>query len=333
MLPDNGGRVAGYAGAGVWGSSPSIDKSRGLLFVATGNNYQVPSSVVQCKEQSEQGGGVETGGFTPDHCLDPNNHADSIVAIELDIGKIAWSKHLGGCDVSSSICSNTSTKPAQCVSTPGPDYDFGQAPMVLYLPCSSKSYLNTSCIVVAAQKSGIMWALDCSTGDIVWYERAGPGSALGGSMWGSSTDGKHVFKGISNYYHLDFELKSLHGNDSGTTNGGGWVALDAATGDVKWAIANPAPNIDPNVTEGASTFGPVSTSHGIVWATSFDAHGHVYAIDSRNGAILWEYQTGATVYGRFSIGDSCVFVGNGYNASIALGGTLGKFMHAFCLSL
>ncbi|KAE8701562.1 hypothetical protein F3Y22_tig00110546pilonHSYRG00079 [Hibiscus syriacus] len=41
MLPDNGGRLGGYAGAAVWGSSPAIDTSRRLVYVATGNSTQL----------------------------------------------------------------------------------------------------------------------------------------------------------------------------------------------------------------------------------------------------------------------------------------------------
>ena len=44
----------GYTGNAVWGSSPAIDTKRGQLYIATGNNYSVPQSVLDCVA----GGGI-----------------------------------------------------------------------------------------------------------------------------------------------------------------------------------------------------------------------------------------------------------------------------------
>ncbi|KAL3501364.1 hypothetical protein ACH5RR_035813, partial [Cinchona calisaya] len=49
-VPDNGGKVGGYAGAAIWGSSPSIDVFRGLVYIATGNLYNAPPEVLKCEE-------------------------------------------------------------------------------------------------------------------------------------------------------------------------------------------------------------------------------------------------------------------------------------------
>ena len=38
----------GYTGNAVWGSSPAIDTKRGQVYIATGNNYSVPQSVLDC---------------------------------------------------------------------------------------------------------------------------------------------------------------------------------------------------------------------------------------------------------------------------------------------
>src|SRR5262249_45286136 len=39
MVPDNGGKLGGYSGGGVWGSTPVIDPNRNSVYVGTGNNY------------------------------------------------------------------------------------------------------------------------------------------------------------------------------------------------------------------------------------------------------------------------------------------------------
>ncbi|CAM6110870.1 unnamed protein product [Calypogeia fissa] len=50
MLPDNHGQIGLYAGASVWGSSPSIDASRRLVYIGTGNDYSAPPDVQACEE-------------------------------------------------------------------------------------------------------------------------------------------------------------------------------------------------------------------------------------------------------------------------------------------
>ena len=39
---------ADFTGNAVWGSSPAIDTKRGQVYIATGNNYSVPQSVLDC---------------------------------------------------------------------------------------------------------------------------------------------------------------------------------------------------------------------------------------------------------------------------------------------
>ncbi|KAL2546787.1 uncharacterized protein Fot_16020 [Forsythia ovata] len=48
-LPNNGGKLRGYSGAAIWGSSPSIDIFRGLVYVGTGNLYLAPADFLRCQ--------------------------------------------------------------------------------------------------------------------------------------------------------------------------------------------------------------------------------------------------------------------------------------------
>ncbi len=41
MVPNNYGKIGEYAGAAIWGSSPSIDIPRNHVYIATGNLYSV----------------------------------------------------------------------------------------------------------------------------------------------------------------------------------------------------------------------------------------------------------------------------------------------------
>ncbi|MCO5552472.1 hypothetical protein L7F22_005984 [Adiantum nelumboides] len=300
-----------YYGVAIWGSSPSIDAKRRLVFIATGNNYQVPEDVAICENERAQ-----NNYTTPDTCQDPSNHADSMLALNIDNGNIAWSRKLEAYDVWNLACQLSPTTP-NCPPNLGPDYDFGEAPMIIYLDETSRYHRRTRCIVVASQKSGVVWALDCDTGSIDWSTIAGPGGSFGGASWGSCTDGQRVFTNIINNDQQNFVLAP----GSAITTGGGWVALDARTGTVLWSVAEPS---------GGFAIGPVSMSKGVVFGTSYTSSGDVYALDALTGSILWHGTTGAGIYGGVSISRFCTFVGNGYRNLSFVTPYVGTAVSAFC---
>ncbi len=47
-MPDNGGRTDQYSGGAIW-QPPAIDPRHGTLFIGTGNNYTAPKSVEDCQ--------------------------------------------------------------------------------------------------------------------------------------------------------------------------------------------------------------------------------------------------------------------------------------------
>ncbi|CAK7323037.1 unnamed protein product [Dovyalis caffra] len=311
MLPENNGKRGEYAGAGIWGSSPSIDRTRNLVYIATGNLYSAPLRIRQCQEKQNN----QTVPSNPDECIEPDNHSNSILALNLDSGNIKWYQQLGGYDVWFFACNNLSTP--NCPPGPNPDADFSEAPMMLSV------YVNRTKqdIVAAVQKSGFAWALDRDDGNIIWSTEAGPGGAGGGGYWGAATDTKRVYTNIGNSRSLNFTLKPSKRN----TTTGGWVAMDARNGDILWSTANPS---------NATASGPVTVANGVLFAGSTYKHGPVYAINAKTGRILWSYNTGATVYGGMSVSDGCVYIGNGYEASFGFvmpSYTAGTSLFAFCI--
>ena len=62
-------------------------------------------------------------------------------------------------------------------------------------------------------------------------------------------------------------------------------ALDPKTGDRKWEFVMPTP----------SRGGILTTASNLLF--SGDNEGNVFALDSRNGKLLWRYQLGANLYG------------------------------------
>jgi polyvinyl alcohol dehydrogenase (cytochrome) len=171
MTVDNGGTVGGYSGAAVWGSTPMVDTDRGLVYVATGNNYTVPASVAACQL------------LLPDSptCTDPANRIDAVVALDLSTGAIRWAYQAQYSDNSTNGC----LFGINCQSPRGADNDFAQAPL----------FVNASIgpIVFVGQKSGIGYALDADTGALKWSTRVGYGI-----MWGSATDGYRIYVASGN---------------------------------------------------------------------------------------------------------------------------------------
>jgi outer membrane protein assembly factor BamB len=145
---------------------------------------------------------------------------------------------------------------------------------------------------------------------------AGPGGSSGGAMWGSATDGQVVFTNIVNSGNQVFTL--LPSRQS--TTGGGWVALDAGSGEILWST--PTPDLSGPV-------GPVTVANGVLFTTSHSTHGKYYALDSKSGAILWNFTPNGSVMGGFSVANGCAFVGEG---NTLLGGaTPGRAFYGFCL--
>ncbi|KAL2523113.1 Polyvinylalcohol dehydrogenase [Forsythia ovata] len=304
MLPDNHGKKGEYAGGAIWGSSPSIDIHRNHVYIATGNLYSAPKRIEECQERENN----QTTPTHPDACIEPDNHSNSMLALDMDSGEIKWYRQLGGYDVFFRSCANSSTP--NCPPGPNPDADFGEAPMMLNI------YVNGSKldIVVAVQKSGFAWALRRDNGSLVWSTEAGPGGSVGGGTWGAATDKIRVYTNIANSNKQNFTLLP----SKKVTTDGGWVAMNPTTGRILWSSALP---------DNATT-NPVTIANGVLFAGSTYKTGPIYAINAKNGKILWSYETGASVYGGMSVSKGCIYVGNGYRPPAYTSGTS---LFAFCV--
>ncbi|KAK6280129.1 hypothetical protein POUND7_020396 [Theobroma cacao] len=313
MLPDNVDKRGEYAGAAIWGSSPPIDVRRNLVNIARGNLYSAPKNITDCQERQNNQTEVHA---QPDECVEPENHSDSILALDLDTGKIEWYHQLGGYDIWFFACNNLST--SNCPPGPNPDADFGEAPMILSI------YVNGTKrdIVAAVQKSGFAWALDRDNGNIIWSTEAGPGGLTGGGTWGAATDEKRVYTNIANSDGKNFTLKPSTKN----TTAGGWVAMDANSGQILWSTGDPS---------NGTASGPVTVANGVLFGGSTCRQGPIYAMNAYTGKSLWSYNTGATVYGGSSVRNGYVYVGHGYKVNFGLfnpGFTNGTSLFAFCVS-
>lgn len=294
----------GPSGAGVW-SSPTIDEQSGVLYVATGDNYSDP----------------------------PTDTSDAILAMDLKTGALQWSKQLTEKDAFNTGCA---VPPAtNCPEAKGPDFDFGQPPILVSLGGRQRA-------LVIGQKSGMVHALDPDRkGQILWQTRAGEGSALGGSQWGSAADGSKVYVAISDVGLggvADPKLPQGFRIVLDAKKGGGLHALDLKTGKIAWSAK---PKL--SCPEGSTACSPaqsaaVTAIPGAVFSGALD--GHLRAYSASTGEILWDVDTAhefETVNGKPAHGGSLdaagaavvnglVLVNSGYNQ---FGGMPGNVLLAF----
>ena len=287
----------GPSGVGVW-SAPTLDEKRGLIYVATGDNYSKPETEL----------------------------SDSVVALDLKSGKIAWSKQITEGDAFSGACGRNQE---QC----GPDFDFG-SPAILVTRAGGKQLL------LAGQKSGVVSALDPDKkGEIVWQTRVGVGGTNGGVQWGMSTDGEFVYASVSDLGRMrnPVELSSSPTIDD-PSKGGGLTALRVADGTKVWyAEAKPCPAGSPPGCSPAQP-GALTGIPGAVFSGSVD--GHIRAFAAESGSVLWDFDTTrdfVTVNGVKAHGGSIdgpgavivngmVFINSGYPRN---GGMPGNVLLAF----
>ncbi|MGD1098344.1 MAG: PQQ-binding-like beta-propeller repeat protein [Bryobacteraceae bacterium] len=267
-------------------SSPTIDTKRKLVYVATGDSYTD---------------------------LDVDT-TDAILAFDLDTGHLAWVSQVEANDNFIVSCPSA----ANCPGNPGPDFDFGSSPILRFIGGKE--------ILVASQKSGIVWGLDPEQkGKILWQTRLGVGSMLGGVEWGSAADEQNAYVAIS-----DRIVKS--GGQPGIS------AVRLATGEKVWTT--PAPAVTCATPAGClpGQSAPVSVIPGAVFSGALN--GHFRAYSTADGKILWDFDTvqpfdtvnkveakGGSIDGAGpTIANGMVFTTSGYGS---FGGKPGNVLLAF----
>jgi polyvinyl alcohol dehydrogenase (cytochrome) len=149
----------GPSGVAVW-NSPSIDAKRGQLYIATGDNYSLPTTGL----------------------------SDAVVALDLATGKIKWHHQVLGGDAWNFACVLKSSE--NCPDEASPDFDFG-AGTVLAKAKDGRE------LVLAGQKSGGVYAFNPVDGALVWKQRIGRGGPAGGILFGMAAERGILFVPMS----------------------------------------------------------------------------------------------------------------------------------------
>ncbi len=292
----------GPSGAPVW-STPTVDVKRNAIYVATGDNYSDPTT----------------------------DTSDAVLALERTTGKILWSRQMTANDAYNMSC--VIPGPNNCPESKGPDFDFGQPPILVSLPNGVQE-------LVIAQKSGVAWAIDPEQqGKVLWQTRVGKGGSLGGSQWGSAADDHSMYVAISD---IGFrEAKDASGGGTGKyevdpEKGGGLFALDLVSGKTVWSASPKSCGERKNCSPAQSA--AVSAIPGGVFEGSMDGHFRAYA--SSSGDIVWDFDTaqeydtinggkargGSMDAGGSAIAGGMVYTYSGYGQ---WGGKPGNVLRAF----
>ena len=250
--PDLWGDPSVNAGGGLW-YEPTFD-GKGFMYFGVGNPAPFPGT-------PEKPWGASRPG--------PNLYTNSIVKLDAKTGKMQWHYQLTPHDVY--------------------DWDLQDPPMLV----SS----GGRDLAITAGKSGIVLAVDAKTGKPVWkqpvgkhnghtddglfamrgeYDKLKPGATvypgkLGGVIAPMATDGKTVFAPVVNH-----SLTVTSGSElgEGADMSGELVALDVASGKVKWKYELPS-----------AAFGAPVVVNDVVFGSSYE--GGLYALDANSGGELW----------------------------------------------
>jgi polyvinyl alcohol dehydrogenase (cytochrome) len=252
-----GTQLRGPSGAAVWGS-PTIDAKNKVVYIGTGDNYSEPAA-----------------GMT-----------DSIIALDLETGKVVWFQQMTAGDIWNFACGlglkSLGVPEVNCPNQASPDSDFGASPMLVSLGGGKRA-------IIAAQKSAMVYALDPDKkGAVIWKTKLGSGGIVGGVQWGPAVDSEKAYVALS-----EAKTKLAPDAKQGVTSaldpavGGGLFALRLSDGEKLW-YAKPIECGDRKPCSPAQSQA-VTVIPGVVFSGSMD--GHFRAYSAKDGKVIWDYDT------------------------------------------
>ena len=281
QVSSTGVKQRGPSGAPIW-TTPTVDEKRGQVYVTTGENTSHPTT----------------------------NTSDAIIALDLETGEAKWVFQALKNDMWNFGCSARGPNCIILEDTNSVDFDFG-GPAILVETADRD-------LLIAGQKSGDLWALDPDTGSLIWNQRVGEGTVLGGNHWGIASNFDRAFMTIN-------DPEGMNGNSRP-----GIYSYFVGTGEPSW-FYEVQPECNDERSERLrrcdSLYGfsatPLSVD-GAVIAGGLD--GRLFVFNSESGELIYEYDTvrdykttnGVEGYGgsidshSISAGSGKVFVGSGY---------------------
>ncbi|MDF1766708.1 MAG: PQQ-binding-like beta-propeller repeat protein [Gammaproteobacteria bacterium] len=291
MVSSTGVKQRGPSGAPIW-TTPTIDAKRGQVIVTTGENTSHPTT----------------------------GTSDAIIAIDIDTGAEKWVFQALENDMWNFSCSAAGPNCIILPDTNSVDFDFG-GPAILV-------EANGQELLVAGQKSGDLWAINPDTGAVVWNQRVGDGTALGGNHWGIAANAERAFMTVNDPANM------IENNQPGL------YTYFTGTGEASWSY-EVQPECGPERSDrlrrcellyGFSAT-PLSVDGAVITA---GLDGRLFVFNSETGEQLFKYDTvkdydtvnGVEGYGgsidshSIAAGSGMVFVGSGYGSFSQVAGNV-----------
>lgn len=259
--PDLWGDPDGNSGGGVW-YPPTIDAERGIAYFGTGNPYPFPGAPGEPNGSSRPG---------------DNKWTDSILALEIETGELAWGRQ--------AIPHDIFDRDAMLTGRVDVEIDGEERELA-----------------ISTGKLGVVYGLDADTGEEVWETSVGthendelteiegetlvyPGS-LGGVQTPIAVADGVVYACVMNapsLYEGPEETSFGFSVQLGTADSQ-FVAIDAATGEILWDVP-----LDGDALGGATVSGD------LVFTSTFG--GEVLALDRATGETVWSFDAGGGING------------------------------------
>lgn len=317
-MPDNGGKLDSWSGGAII-SVPGANIEKGLVYFGTDHHYSQPESVTACLRAAPD-------DWSPD-CYPTDARFNAITAVDMATGNPRWTFFGAGARVWEMACGELPR-----ATYPFPLHTIGHAAAVRICPPPG-DFLNWAFaagspqiysatiggrardIVGMAQKSGVYWAFDAESGEVLWHTLVGPWSEPGGLTWGAAYDGSRLYVALTNLEHVPHRLLSGQ-----VVTGGSWAALDPTTGKILWQVGDP---------QNSAAYAAPVVAHGVVYVGSMAPTGdQMYALDAATGQILWRFAAGGSVGTHPVVADGRVYWGSGFGM---FGGTSHNKLYVFGL--
>lgn len=197
--------------------------------------------------------------------------SNAIIAYDLRSGARRWMRQPLPQD-NATACKNQQDHPDACENAGSALFEFAAPAVLAKLP-------NDRQVILAGQKSGVLFALDPDRdGEVLWQRRLGQGGTAGGILYGFAVSASVAYVPIS-----DSEVKPPH-------TPGGLAAVDMTNGKLLWQTPAPIARCSwgSYACNGAQA-AAIAAIPGVVFSGSWDGHMRAYAM--KDGAIIWDVDT------------------------------------------
>ena len=294
----------GYTGAAVFHFQPVVFTAAHSLIIATGNNYTIPALAAACLLSA--GNNVSS----QDKCMDPADHVNSVLSLDLTTGKLNWSRKFQVADTFHGGCLKGFPS---CPNPRGLDLDFPSTPNLVTIPNftgvpDDRRGVSNSYLLGAGHRTGIYWAINPYNGGIFWGNLVGQGAIKWGTAINTDNNSTALIAIDNGDNHINNTLAGSPTVAPFNWNSGSWGSINLRTGHMIWQLSAFGNDLDTPAF-GSAAPGAISYSNHVGFASS--SSGYMAAFNSSTGNILWTYNTGGPILSAPAIYNDTLYWGAG----------------------